>query len=725
MQRATQSPQPERLYDRLEACASGLAEAALEQAMLPLTMVTHEAAVSAQNCSPAELARAGVILSGPAAGGLAQAPADLALKHGDGGLRSTADPGALGLAEAEPAGLSHGPEQLWDRAPTARDAAAGASPRLCTPRSSRAGVLEDHENSCELGRASSGSGAGSPAPGAAHCRSSGGQRSCDGAAGRATALECVQPSQAPRSGHSPDPDPNPGQLPASPRSCGCVTAAGSAKWELSPDRDPRPERRRWLSRSACELGNASSSAGGDMDGIGNLNLPLDAASALPAAPNGLRDSDKEIVTAVAAACGLDGSRGEVGLSADGGGLGREGALLASEFAGLGMLTGFQGTPGGGGSATIGDSSPSAAGCAWGAPRWSSSATLIDLGSWPPVRGALSEATSLGSSQARRAAAAGPGVALGSGEAYEEAEACVQSRSGACSPAAGRGILPSTMATDAGEPAASERAALEACGEQQTASSDTITAHSEPFADKSRWESLCEHGPPLPQALHGSDAGPAMRVESQGTGAAAAAAERSACAAHPYPAGEQAPPRSQTLQTLPGSGVRTNAHAARSDCGSANGDPNSGSRVSGSRVVRDGAALLLSSSSELVPLGPGGSGGGAGLLRAAGEPGEVQSAPEAGSRGRGGLPPAKPSLDGAWGVPPNELILRCEALSPGPRPPHGWACAVSLQCHVFPQLIILVMCTTGHVALSTAQNWRSFPGAISIQNLSDALVLPSN
>ena len=700
MQSATQSPQPERLYDRLEACASNLAEAALEQAMLSLTVVTRDAAAGAQVCFSAEPARADVIPSGPAAGGLALVPADLALNHG--GHSSAAEPEALGLAEAELAGLTHGTEQLWDSAPLAREAAAEASPGLCTPRSSRAGVLEDHESSCELGRASSGSGAGSPALTPAPCRSSGGQRSCNGAAWRAAALDCAQPSNDSRSSLSPDPDPDPGPMSGSPRSDGCPAVRGSAAWQLSPDRDPRPERRRcmdrignlnltldappvlpaapndrdprperrrWLSRSACELGDASSSAGEGL-GLGTSNLNLDAAAALPAAPNGPRDSDKENVAAVAIACGLDGSRGETGFSADGGGLGREGALLASEFAGLGLFTGVSAAPGGGGAPAGASSSGT-----WGALRQSSSATLTDPGSQPPVRGALSEDTALGSSQARQAAAAGPGeycfrVALGNGESCMEAEDGVQSRSDATSPAAGRGKSPGAAAVNAGAAAASKRAALQACGEQQTASSGAVTAHGTRSAGESREGSPCEHGLHLPRVLHNRNAVPAMRSarsDSPGAGAAAAAPERSACEAHAHPAGEEALPRSQTLQTLPDSGARTEAGAARSDCGSANGDLNSGSRVSGSRVVRDGAVPVLSSSSGLVPLGPGGSGGGGDLPHAADEPGEVQSAPEAGSRGRGGAPAAKRSLNGAWRVLPDELVLRSGALCPGPRP----------------------------------------------------------
>ena len=604
MQRATQSPQPERLYERLDACASGLAEAALEQATLSLTVVTHEAAAGAQDCSPAEPARAGVAPSGLAAGGPAQAPADLPR-----GLGSTAEPGAHGLDKAEPAGLASGAEQLWDCAALAREAAAGASPGRCTPQSSRAGVLEDRESSCELGRASSGSGAGSPASDAALCRSSNGQRSCDDAAWRAAAESRVQPSQGPCGGFSPDPNPEPGHPPASPRSNSCVAAASSAAWELSPKCDSLPERRRRLSRSACELGDASSSADGDVP------------AALPAAPNGLRDSDKENMAAAAAAWGLGGSRGGVGLSADSGGLGREGALLASEFAGLGLLTGFQGALKEAG-APAGDSSPGAAGGAWGMLQQPSSATLTDPGSQPPMHGALSEETAQASSQACQGAAAGPevfcsGVALGSGEACGEAMVGMQSQSGAASPAAGRGSLPGTEFKDADASAACERAANDACGEQCMGSA----------------------------------------------GVAAAVPERSACEARAHPAGEQALPWSQTLQPLPGSGARPEAGAARSDCGSADGDPNSGSRVSGSGVVRDGAVPMLSSSTELVPLEFGATQGGAGLLRAADEPGEVQSAPEAGSRGRAGAPAARRSLDGAWGVPPTELVPRCGALVP--------------------------------------------------------------
>lgn len=669
MQSATQSPQPERLYDRLEACASGLAEAALEQAMLSLTVVTHEAAAGAQDCSSVEPAYAGVALSGLAAGGLAQAPADLALNHG--GQSSAAEPGALGLAEAEPAGLADGTEQLWDSAPqVARGAAAGASPGLCTPRSSRAGVLEDHESSCELGRASSGSGAGSPTSDAALCRSSIGQRSCEDAAWRAAALDCVQRTGDSRSSLSPDPDPEPGPAPASPRSDGCIAARASTAWELSPDRDPRPERRLWLSHSACELGDASSGAGGGID-LGSLNINLDAAAALPAAPNGLRDSDKENVAAVAAACSPDGSRSEVGFSADGGGLGREGALLAREFAGLGLLTGFQGAPGGG---------------AWGALRQPPPATLTDPGPQPPAHGALSEETALGSSQARQRAAAGPGVycsgvAPRSGEACGEAMDCVQSGSDAAGFAAERGSLPGTGGADAGAAAPPERAALQACGEQRTASSGAVTAGTERFAGESRGDSSGERGLRLPHALHGSDAVPATRLarsDSPGAGAAAAVPERSEREAHAYSGGEQALLWSQALQPPPGSGARTEAGAARSDCGSANRDPDSGSRV-----ARDGAVQPLSSSSELVPLGPGGSRGGAGLpSAAAGEPGEVQSAPEAGSRGRRGAPAAKRSLDGAWEVPPAELVLRCGALGPRPRPLQGGACAVTVGCCFF-------------------------------------------
>ena len=665
MQSATESPRPERLYDRLEACASSLAEAALEQATLSLTVVTLEAAAAAQDRSPAELARAGVILSGTAAGGLAQAPADLALNHG--GHSSAAEPEACGLAEAEPAGLTHGTEQLWDSAPTAQEAAAGASPGLCAPRSSRAGVLEDRESSCELGRASSGSGAGSPASDAALCRKSGGQRSCDGVARHAAALDCVQPPDDSRSGLSPDPDPGPGSPPVAPRSNGCVAVRGSAAWELSPDRGPRPERRRWLSRSACELGDASSSASGDMEWIGNLNLNLDAAAALPAAQNGLRDSDKENMAAVAAASVLDGSCGGVRSSADGGGLGREAALLASEFAGLGLPLGFEEHTDGG-AAPAGGCSPSTASGAWGALRRSSSQTLTDPGSQPPVHGALFEEVSVGGSQARQAAAAGPGaycsgVALGSVEACGEAKDCVKSRSSAANPAAECGSLPDTGHADAGAAAPPERSANDACSEQHMGRSGSVTAHSERSAGESCRDSAREHGVLLLQALHGRNAAPAMRSDSPGAGAAAAAPPRSACEAHAHTAGAEALPRSLTLQPLPGSGARAEAGGAYSDCGSANGDPDPGFRV-----VRDGAVPVLSSSSELVPLGHGGGGGGGNRPHAADEPGEVQSAPEAGLRGQGMSPAAKRSLGGSWDVPPTGLVLRCEALSPWPRPP---------------------------------------------------------
>ena len=644
MQRTAESPQPEPLYERLEACASGLAETALGQAAQSLSGVARESAACTQDSSPAERAGTGGAFRGLAACGLAHAPADSALGHQAHG--SSAEPRPPGLCEAVPAGRGRGSEQLLGSALLALEGTAGASPGLYTPHSSRAGVLEDQESSCELGRASSGSGAGSPASDAPLCGSSVSQLGCKAAAWRAGALERAQPSKTPGSGlcHNcdPDPDPDPGIAPASPRSDGRCAARGSAMWQLSPEHDPRPERRRWLSQSACELGGASSSAGGG------------APAALPAALNGLRDSDKENVAALAAACGLAGSRAGGGISADGGGLGREGALLASEFAGPGSLLGFQAAPGGG-RMPAGDSSPGPGGAAWGALERLTSAILTDPGSQPSVDGAL------GSGQACHTAAQPgeyrSGGGQGSGEACAEAEERFVSQSGAASPAAGRGTAPGTEAASAGAAASGPGCSAHvASGEQRTASSGVVTAVHERSASGSRGGSTGNHILYQPQALHGSNVTSstcAACLDSPGTGAAAAAPERSASEACARAAGEQALPQPHSLRARLSSNMRPDVGMACSDCGSASGDADLGFRI-----ARGGGMLLLSSSSELVPLELGRSGGCAGSPRAADGPGEVHSAPEARPRGRGAPAAARRSLDGSWGVPPADPVLRC-------------------------------------------------------------------